>query len=390
MRTVELTELGRSRHPMTAEQGHRLRLSGLVKAVPATAAGIWDIGANGKVGAVRIGDVEVRIHPKLDIRRLLFLAGYALDPKGWRDEEINLGTDVGLVPAVANALWRLTERALRQGLLQGYREVEETSYVLRGRLRETDQLRRHQGRAIPMELRHDDFTADIPENRVLLAAIGRMLMVPRVDPVSQRHLAALRQRLAEVAGPVRGPTLPDWRPNRLNARYHTALRLAEIVWEATSPEHAAGALTATGFLFDLPTLFERFVSVALAESLPTHAAGYAHPQFHCSLDDAGIVRMRPDLVWQVDGNISAVVDAKYKREERSGYPNEDIYQMLAYCAGLGTRRGHLVYAAGNGQPVRHVVRHAAIEIVCHAIDLTGQPAELLRWIDELARELTGN
>jgi 5-methylcytosine-specific restriction enzyme subunit McrC len=390
MLLVDLGELGASQHRLTVEQGQRLARTGLVSAAPsALLPGQWDVAARGKVGVARIGDVDLWIRPKLDIARLLFLVGYAIDPKGWRDDQVDLATGEGLVPAVANALWRQTERALRHGLLQGYLEVEETSYVLRGRLREADQLRRHHGRVIPMELRHDDFTVDVPENRILLAAITRMLPVPRVDDLSRQRLTALRLRLADVTTLIRGARLPVWRPNRLNARYHTALRLAEIVWRATSPEHAPGTIAATGFLFDLAVIFEDFVTVALAESLPTHGPGTATCQYPCTLDETGAVRMRPDLVWRVGGNAAAVVDAKYKQEKPEGYPNADLYQMLAYCTALGLRRGHLVYAKGNGQPARHVVRRAGVEIVCHAIDLTLRPAELLSRVDELAAELTG-
>jgi 5-methylcytosine-specific restriction enzyme subunit McrC len=390
MPLVELDELGTSQHRLTVEQGQRLARSGLVTAAPsALLPDQWDVAARGKVGVARIGDVDLWIRPKLDIARLLFLVSYAIDPKGWRDDEVELATGDGLVPAVANALWRQTERALRHGLLQGYLEVEETSYVLRGRLREADQLRRHHGRVIPMELRHDDFTVDIPENRILLAAITRMLTVPRVDDLSRQRLTALRLRLADVTTLIRGARLPTWRPNRINARYHTALRLAEIVWRATSPEHAPGTVAAAGFLFDLAVIFEDFVTVALAESLPTYVPGTANRQYPCVLDEAGAVRMRPDLVWRVGGNAAAVVDAKYKQEKPDGYPNADLYQLLAYCTALGLRRGHLVYAKGNGQPARHVVRRAGVEIVCHALDLTLRPAELLSRVDELATELTG-
>jgi 5-methylcytosine-specific restriction enzyme subunit McrC len=390
MPSVELDELGSSTHPLTTEQGQRLARSGTVTVAPsALIPGHWDVSARGKVGAARIGDVDLWIRPKLEIARLLFMVGYAIDPKGWRDDEIAMATGDDLVPAVANALWRQTERAVRQGLLQGYREVEETAYVLRGRLREADQLRRHHGRVIPMELRHDDFTVDIAENQILLAAITRMLAVPRVDQRSRQRLTALRLRLADVTTLVRGARLPSWRPNRLNARYHTALRLAEIVWQATSPEHVPGTVTATGFLFDLAKIFEDFVTVALAESLPTHSSGTAHRQYPCSLDEAAAVRMKPDLVWRAGGVAAAVADAKYKQEKPEGYPNADLYQMLAYCTSLGLRRGHLVYAKGNGQPALHVVRRGGIEIVCHALDLTLKPAELLNQVDRLAVELTG-
>jgi 5-methylcytosine-specific restriction enzyme subunit McrC len=390
MATVELDELESSVHPLTADQGQQLARSGLVAATPSPlVSGHWDVAPLGKVGVARIGDVDLWIRPKLDIARLLFLVGYGIDPKGWRDEEIGVKADDGLVPTVANALWRHSEWALRQGLLQGYLEIEETSHVLRGRLREADQLRRHHGRVIPMELRRDDFTVDIAENRILLGAITRVLAVPRVDQRSRQRLTALRLRLADVTSLIHGGRLPIWQPNRLNARYHTALRLAEIVWRATSPEHMPGTVGAVGFLFDVAKIFEDFVAVALAESLPTHMSGTAHRQYPCSLDEAAAVRMRPDLVWRVGGVAAAVVDAKYKRQKSDGYPNADLYQMLAYCTALGLRRGHLVYAKGSGQPAQHMVRRAGIEIVCHALDLTKPPIELLSRIDQLAADLTG-
>ena len=58
-----------------------------------------------------------------------------------------------------------------------------------------------------------------------------------------------------------------WRPTRLNARYHAALRLAELVLRATSVDHGTGAVAVSGFLLDMPQLFEDFVTVALKESL---------------------------------------------------------------------------------------------------------------------------
>jgi 5-methylcytosine-specific restriction enzyme subunit McrC len=385
MLVVELDELRTSQHRLTDEEGRLLAQSDLVTAAPSKLVrGMWDVTPKGQVGVARVGDVQLWIRPKLTITRLLFLLGYAADPKGWRDEEVELTTGAELVPAVANMLWRLTERAVRQGLLQGYREVEETALVLRGRLREADQSRRHHGRVIPMELRHDEFTVDIPENQILFAAVTRMLTVDRVDPVSRRRLGALRTRLAEVTTLIRSGQLPEWRPNRLNARYHAALRLAEVVWEATSPEHAPGSLTATGFLFTPSTIFEKFVAVSLGEALAKQGPGRMRKKFPAHLDEAKSVNMEMDLVWTVGGVPTAVVDAKYKLKRS----NDNLYQMLAYCTSLGLRRGHLVYATGNAE--RHVVRHSGVEIVCHALDLTEEPTPLLARIDALARELTGH
>ncbi len=37
--------------------------------------GVWQIGPAGKVGAARVGGIEIRIKPKVPIARLLFLVG---------------------------------------------------------------------------------------------------------------------------------------------------------------------------------------------------------------------------------------------------------------------------------------------------------------------------
>jgi 5-methylcytosine-specific restriction enzyme subunit McrC len=82
-----------------------------------------------------------------------------------------------------------------------------------------------------------------------------------------------------------------------------------------------------------------------------------------------------------------VVDAKYKAETPAGYPNADLYQLLAYCTTLGLRRGHLVYAAGAAAPAVHTIRNAGVEIACHALDLATSPAHLLTQIRNLAARL---
>ncbi|GGM73236.1 McrBC 5-methylcytosine restriction system component [Thermopolyspora flexuosa] len=374
---------------LTEEQGRRLAASGVVRARPSPFdRNLWEVQARDKVGVAVVGDVEVWITPKLSIDRLLFLIGYATDPKGWREETARLDVREGLLPTVAHSLCRQAERALRGGLLQGYQVVEDASYVMRGRLREADQLRRHHGRVIPMEVRHDDFTMDIPENRILLGAVNRLLTVPRLDNEARRRLLALRNRLAPVTLPIPGTAPPAWHPTRLNARYHSALRLAEIVWRATSPEHSPGEVVANTFLFDLAKIFESFVTVALAEEVHARHGGAVRPQYTCHLDESHTITMRPDLVWEFQGRPAAVADAKYKPQRSKGFVDGDIYQMLAYCTALNLPEGHLIYAKGNAIPAHHVIRHAGVRIICHALDLTASPNAILGQINELAAQLT--
>ena len=389
MKPVELDELAPGvERLLTPEQGRSLAGSGVVTAAPSLySPGVWQIGPAGKVGAARLGGIEINIKPKVPIARLLFLVGYALHAAAWRPETVPVAEAADLIPVVAQALWRQTERAIGQGLLPGYILVEKSSQVLRGRLRESEQLRRHHGLPLPLEIQYDEFTIDIPENRILRTACERMLAVPRVDAESQRMLRRLLRDFTDVTPLHRGEQIPGWQATRLNARYHAALRLAELVLRATSVEHESGTVAVNGFLLDMPRLFEDFVTVALREALVSAYGGRVDDQDRNHFDEAGQVRLRPDIVWKIRGSAVAVIDAKYKAEKPAGYPNADLYQLLAYCTVLGLRSGHLVYAKGNEEPVRHVVRRSGIEIFCHAVDLDQEPDTLIGQMRDLAQTI---
>ncbi|MBO0822254.1 MAG: restriction endonuclease [Actinobacteria bacterium] len=379
MTRIELTETGPDIDwPLTPAQGRRLARSGVVRSAPSPYdPGSWLVGPARMVGAARIGDVEVRIAPKVAIGRLLFLAGYAQHGSAWRPEDVPLPEAPGLVPVMAQILWRQTERAIYQGLLPGYVTLEDTAYVLRGRLRETEQLHRHHGLPVPLEIRHDEFTVDIPENQILRTACERILRVPGVDEQSSLILRRLLREFADVTSIDRRDPLPAWQPTRLNARYHTALRVAELVLRATSAEQGTGEMTVNGFLLDMPQLFEDFVTIALREALEPAYGGEVIGQDRHHFDEAGRVLLRPDIVWKIRGTVAAVADAKYKAEKPAGYPNADLYQLLAYCTVLGLTTGHLIYAKGSEEPGRHIVCGSGVEILCHAIDLDTEPETLL-------------
>ncbi|RSS18843.1 McrC family protein [Streptomyces sp. WAC08401] len=354
----------------------------------------WSLRAGSKVGAVNVtvpGTREpftVRVVPKVPIARLFFLLGYSLDADGiWREGEVDVAEHRELVPALAHALERQTDRALRQGLLQGYRTTEESSLVVRSRIREADQIRHRFGVMQPVEVTYDEFTTDIAENQILRTAVERLLRLPGVPRDVRRRLLHQRARLADVTPVARGQRMPCWQPTRLNTRYHSALRLAQVLLNGASAEHAPGGLRIDGFLFDMNQLFEDFVTVALREAL-RGSGRVAKLQDSHHLDEASAIRMRPDFVlYGPDGVPCAVADAKYKAERRGGYPDADLYQMLAYCTALGLEEGHLVYAKGNASHAAHRVRHAGIVIHQHALDLDQEPTGLLADIAQVASRM---
>jgi 5-methylcytosine-specific restriction enzyme subunit McrC len=80
----------------------------------------------------------------------------------------------------------------------------------------------------------------------------------------------------------------------------------------------------------------------------------------------------------------AVADAKYKAERPEGFPEADLYQMLAYCTALGLPAGHLIYAKGNEPQTRHTVCGTGIEIFQHALALDEEPTRILTAVERIA------
>ena len=366
-------------YELAAEQVAALAAAKVVRMSPGPRAGLWKVRDNGYVGAAVVGGVEVRITPKTPIDRVLFLLGYARRPRGWRQEEVHAGEHPELLPALAHAYALAADRALRRGVLQGYREVEEALPVVRGRIREADQIRRRYGLPLPVEVRYDDYTVDIAENRLLLAASVRLLRLPGLAVPTRRTLRHVIARLAGVSAAAPGA----WHPTRINARYQTALGLAELVLRGASYELDDGtSIRVNGLLVEMWRVFEDFVTVALAEALRPYGGRTESQDRRHHLDHGRRVPLRPDLIHYVIDSTgreipATVLDSKYKISSDSA----DLYQMLAYCTALGLNRGHLVYA--TGEPRRHAVRGTEIEITQHAIDLSLPPAELLASIEHL-------
>ncbi|MFE9562881.1 McrC family protein [Streptomyces sp. NPDC006487] len=352
--------------------------------------GMWRLRAGSKVGAVAVAvpggeTVTVRIIPKVPVSRLFFLLGYSRDPRGWRDGTVDVAEHAELLPALAHAVERQTDRALRRGLIQGYRSVEESSFVVRGRIREAEQIRRRFGMSLPVEVAYDEFTTDIAENRILRAAVDRLLLLPGVPRAVRTRLMHQRARLADMTPVVRGQAIPAWRPTRLNTRYHQALHLAEVVLDGSSAEHLPGGLRIDGFLFDMNRVYEDFVCAALREAMQPYGGRSVLQAKDMHLDESDSVRLQPDFVWHTGSGAPGIVaDAKYKIGKRRGYPNEDLYQMLAYCTALGLPEGHLVYAKGNAPHTSHRVRRAGTVLHQHALDLDQQPEPLLAEVRALA------
>jgi len=345
----------------------------------------WTVTAQHVVGAVRRGDLTVRVTPKIGVVRVLTLLARAYGVTGLKidSESVDLAADADLSSVLAMLFSLEAAAAMAAGPLRGYRTEDQTLPVLRGRLRMREQHLRRFGLPVPLEVTVDEWTLDTDDNRRLRAATHRLLALPDLPPPARQGLLRLDRMLDDVRVPPRGTRWAPWVVTRLNARLHTLLHFADVVLRHASVEHASGDTSTRGFVVNMAWLFETLITRLLDE----RTEGLA-PQNTMPLDTAARLTIRPDLVWYgADGPV-AVADTKYKLlDEKGNFPNSDAYQLVTYCARLDLSTGHLIYAAGDPHPEPYEIVGTGVRLVVHAIDIGRSMEDVESQVDRLAERL---
>ena len=353
-------------------------------------SGAYCLKPGSTIGALEIGDLSVAIHPKLDISRVLFLASYAPGAFKLREERFNFEDEHTLVEALALALESAARRAFARGLLHGYRTEEEALHTVRGRIIVAEQIRRRFGVPVPIEVRYDEFTEDILANRLVKAAAGLLGRMRIRSPRARAGLRWIGAMLGNVA-PVRfAPSdVPAVVFDRLNAHYREVVGLARLILRHWTLETDRGGIRAAGFLMNVNTVFQEFVTQALREELRVSEHTFCSDkeltgQRRIHLDEARHVRLAPDLTWWDGPTCTFVGDAKYKRADDGHVPNADLYQLLAYATALDLPGGLLAYAQGEADTATYQVCNAGKRLEVVAVDLAGTIDELRESVGRLA------
>ena len=328
--------------------------------------------------------------PRLAIPKLMFLLGYASD-FGWEETPVAVGEERDFFAAIANGFAFHARSAIEPTPLRGYVRVEEDAQALRGRLRVADQISRSSGLPLPLQVAHDDYLPDIPENRLLKTAADFLLRLPSVPRPTASSLRRIRLALESVSSlPVPFREEPP-AITRHNKHYQAALALAALILRRASITTGDGAASSIGFVFDMNKVFEDFLSVALAEALE-RIGGRVFLQYGREfLDEQLKLRLKPDITWWEGGECRGVIDAKFKQLRDGRFPNDDAYQMLAYCTAFDLADGYLVYARDEEQLSRtHRIRGGRTRIRVRTVDVEKAPAQLLADVSLLADEIAAS
>ena len=349
--------------------------------------GSYRLSTGPKVGAIEIDDLSVLIEPKIGIPQLLSLACYAIGVFRPQERLFDFEESKALPDTLAIALASAARGAFVRGLLHGYREEEEALQTVRGRIRLEEQMRRHFGIVLPVEVRYDEFTDDILANRLVKAAVSQLSGMRLRSLKARRGLSWVAAMLDQVSPVEFGPNeVPEIRFDRLNEHYRGVVGTARLVLRHSAFESGRGYVRASGFLMNMNDLFQEFVTVALREALGVSEKTLRSDKGirGVTLDEDDAVGLEPDLSWWDGALCTFVGDAKYKNLTNRSVPTTDLYQLLAYATALNLPGGLLVYAQGEAGAASYRVRHSGKRLNVIALDLSGTLDEVLGRVDHVA------
>jgi 5-methylcytosine-specific restriction enzyme subunit McrC len=341
------------------------------------------------VGMVCLSDLTLEIRPKFPTTSVLFLIAYACEAISWSEDIGEYGHDAELSDIIAVVFARLVERTTRRGLLAGYLTAEEAVSTPRGRILFDEQIRRRMGYSFPVEVRHDEYTTDILENRLLLAGLAALGSLPLRSEHARQELSRAERLFGNVSAVryERG-RVPDVLITRVNGHYRGAISLAKLIIEGVSIDLRDGPSCGSSFLVDMNVVFERFLRRSLRSALDLDEASFPDRPPRLQLDVGGRVSLAPDLCVVRDSRVTWIGDAKYKRLPPSAYQNADLYQLLAYAIATGLPNGTLIYAADAGVNAgNYIVRNAGKVLRAISIDLAAPPAAIRRRVEDIGDQI---
>lgn len=335
-----------------------------------------------RVGVVTYKGQQIEIRPKVEIAQLLSLVDPELRSFIFLNADANLDSSGNWTETLALFFEMQLRRALSRGPMHGYVTKTEWSNTIRGRLSLASVASGSRPGSPDLLITHDDYTTDIPENQLLLAAIEVLVSNPSL---SERRRVALSSHLFHFEGVhLRNAQIHEreWVSNPLFAHYEPAMKTASLILRGQSFEGRGGENAGFSFLLSTAQLFEYFLENQMRRMSIRDGFQFFAQSGGDYLDSDNLIKLKPDYVLRHKGERISIADAKYKVvESRQLVPNSDLNQMITYCTRFGLREGHLIYASS---PTFHLdVRGTNCRIWIHELDLSRPRLELESQIEAI-------
>ena len=311
----------------------------------------WRLTTAGWVGTIPLDGLLLEIRPKIPLRNLYQMLATAYDLDIHRlDDTITSDSQSlqTLWQKLAEWLADLTLLRIRRGLQRAYMPQTATLPYLRGRLR----VRELSSDLTQLPVVFGAISADIPHNQLILAALQTIRRTLPLPPPLHAKIEKAYRTLQATVTPTRiNPDTLNY--DRLTADYQPIHALCRFFLDNSTPFHSTGDIPMLPFLFNMASLFEKFVARWLAAHLPDQFALVIQERTRLS---ASTIEIAIDLVLteRQSGRVLSVLDTKWKSAEKP--TNADLYQIAFYANSRHSPTAALIYPKPLAQPLDSMIR----------------------------------
>lgn len=254
----------------------------------------------------------------------------------------------------------MLDELVKKGIRFEYDRVEDAERFLRGQLHIPRQIRQLPGRQHLFQIRHDIYTPDRPENRLLRTALNICRTISS-SPENWKLASELSHHLEAIPASIKPEQdFKKWQDSRLMQHYRAIRPWCELIIQRMNPTTQVGRHEGVSLLFPMEKLFEDYVAKTLRQQFPSwKLTTQVQHQHLCKHKDQAWFRLKPDLCLEKQ-DIRIIMDTKWKllhssyddKQRKYNLKEADFYQLFAY--------GHK-YQNGAGDMVLIYPKHRGFE-----------------------------
>ena len=278
-------------------------------------------------------------------RVFLNMLRHFTDAKARSFQNASLSTKKGfpiLEVYISNYITGVEELVLG-GLKKNYAQVGENQIFLKGKLDISHQITKNVANKARFCIKYNKFIEDIPQNRVLVTTLRKLMG----DSHSTTNKARISALLALMDGiPTSTNIENDLRiagaSNRLFSSYELLIQWSSQFLLNRGFTTFAGSCVNQSLLFQADRLFEDFIAYLFKKYTPSYKVDAQNTRYFLvdNHNGKGMFRLRPDILVESDENAPnyecVIIDTKWKAID-STRPDKnylldmkDMYQLYAY------------------------------------------------------------
>lgn len=355
------------------------------------------------VGVIQVGRTIIEVLPKADrlegetAWRSLLIS--MLHAAGILDSAAPSSSGLSLHPnSILDLYFELfvkeIEHLLHQGLIKKYRRNEGNKTALTGSLHFAKHITQNLVHHERFYVKYSTYDKKHDIHAILYKAI-KLLGYINTSPQLSSRIGVLKLDFPELSDiRVTEALFKRIVFNRKTKPYENALRIAYLILLNYHPDLKRGTHNVLALMFNMNTLWERFVYASLYKHKSSGISMVAQKKkFFWKPDSGNLSRMKADIVLNQGTENCIVLDTKWKNLKNKNPSPEDLRQMFVYMKYYQAKKVALVYPGSenriqSGRYFRHnnINSEDIGDEECSVISI-GVDGEIKKWQESICENI---